>query len=1302
MNKCIKFLFCVFILVSISGCTGDSSEGFFLGKKPEYEVKNETRNKTIILRATLKSGEVSNVGIESGRGIIKWMCDEGTEVRTGDDLVHISMENTEDRVRNRKYRLANRIDSMENLNAAGPSEIAEIDKALFEKMLLLEKSLFEEKWIRNPKTIDEILKIKNNAKIAEIDYEHAKKMYALKKIVAEKGFDSKFSLKSAEIDLRSKEIEFEYAKRSLMQLNEPPLAEDIMKNHHQQAAASNEIWLAQNEKQASDISLKIRLKNMEVNLEGIRTRLREEEKSLEGRILKAPRDGIVIHPVLWGSYKFSVGSNAWSKVGIVQVIGEDKCYLDALADELSANQLQENASASIEFDSLPGEFFVGRVDFISKAPRKLRGMENSRVKYYPVSVSVDVKGRVSVGSKATIKVFLGSKTGIFVPMDAVKKQENSYVITAGSYLGEKIEENNVEVFDRDWIIINPKPSLSEFVTPEIHSNAGDFKSKELTIARGEFVSLKRTDVSPGMMTEVLKLVPEGSKVKAGEDIAHLSAGKRIRSLEESILNCKIAELETEKYRNLLSLNEELETITSGLAKLELKICAKEYERSLALREWSKLYDLRQAKKVDFVKNKMLEKNLDATIKMFNKGFATEEALMNNKKAFSVNKLNASLTLDLMDIEEKYPDEKNVFYAKQALDKAKKALETVELSRNKIVSNNKLNLNESLRNLEQQELQVKKLEAEIASLTVKSPKDGIVLYGYTYDGIQVVKIREGAQIFSGLNFLQIVDPFDCGFSFALDQRDAPKSVNGKYEKLYFRADACPEYLFDGALDSRVPIALELQNSKPEGRLFVFFKAKVEKFPQRILIGYSGTVFCGDAKEYFKSRFKGNRVFTVTKRTMRRTASSGGEAYPANASYILSHLNGAKVSNLLPEGASVSKGDIIANLDNEDLAQSVSDTEIELEKKKEEYDLLMQKAQIEKEKMEKRFEVSKSELDVAKMSHVSLLKRRDEDRIIDLEKRIEIAGSKILLAEEKFAHLSELRLKGLSSEMDILEVETELASLRREQSVASYDLEYEKSGPSSTSVYISELNVRKAELNVKIAEVKMQIADFESLSSLKLLEAEVHKLKQSVDRQKADIEAFSIRAPEAGIVILNEFHKTSGEMGKVKVGDSLQEGIPFMLVADTNDLHIKTKVTEIEAGFIKTGAEVKVLINNTDKVLKGWVYSVGVAASTEMKTRQDATVEVVVTLRSPLTGEFVSDSSLRPGSSCEVEFELYNEKDVLFLPFDGLLPGSDGGYVVNENKEINKIDILFSDGLNGYAVKSGLKEGERILLMESSND
>lgn len=1302
MNRYNKFLFCVFLLLNISGCTGNTSDGYFLGIKPEYEVKTETRNKIITLRATLKSAEVSNVGISSGRGIIKWMCDEGAEVRVGDELVHISMDNTEERVRNRKYRLANRIDSMENLNAAGPSEIAEIDKALFEKKLLLEKSLFDEKWIKNPKTNDEIIKIKNNAKIAELDYEHAKKVYELKKIVTEKGFDSMFSLKSAEIDLRSKEIEFEYAKRAVMQLSEPPLPEDIMKNHHQQTVASNEIWLAQNDKQASDVSLKIRLKNMEVNLEAIRTRLREEEKSLEGKVLKAPRDGIVIHPVLWGSYKFTVGSNAWSKVGIVQVIGEKKYYLDALADELSANQLQENASAAIEFDSLPGEVFVGKVDFISKAPRKLRDMENSRVKYYPVSVSVDVNGKVSVGSKATVKVFLGSKTGIFVPMDAVKRQKNSYLITSGKYSGEVFEENNVEVFDRDWIIIDPKPSVDEFDFTEVFTNPDNLKSKELTIARGEFVSLKTTDVSPGMTTEVLKLLPEGSKVKAGDDIAHLSAGKRLRSLEESILNRKMAELETEKYKNLLALNEELEGITKGLAELEVKISSKEYERSLALREWSKLYDLRQAKKVDSVKSKMLEKNLDATKKMFNKGFSTEEAVMNNEKAFAINRLNATLNLDLLDFEEKYPDEKNVFNAKQALDKAKKALATVELSKNKTVSNNKLYLNDSLRNLEQKDFEVKKLESEIASLTVKSPKNGIVLYGSTYDGIQVVKIREGARIFPGLNFLKIVDPTDCGFSFAFDQRDAPKSSDGKYEKLYFRADACPEYLFEGSLNSRVPIALELPNSKPEGRLFVFFKAKMYKYPQNMLIGYSGTVFCGDAENYFKRKFKGNRVYTVTKKNMRRIASSGGEAYPANASYVLSHLNGAKVSNLLSEGTSVSKGDIIANLDNEELVQSVSDSEIELEKKKEEYDLLIQKAKIEKERMEKRLEVSKSELDVAKMNHVSLLKKRDEDRIIDLERRIEVARSKIILAEEKIAHLSELKSKGLASEMDILEVESELASLRREQNVTAYDLDYEKSGPSPTSVYISELNVKKAELNVKIAEMKMQIADFESLSSLRLLEAEVDQLKQSVARQKADIEAFSIRAPEDGIVILNEFYKASGEMGKVKVGDSLQEGIPFMLVADTKDLHIKTKVTEIEAGFIKTGAEVKVLINNTDKVLKGWVYSVGVAASTEIKNRQDATVEVVITLRSPLTGEFVSDSSLRPGSSCEVEFELYNEKDVLYLPFDGLLPGSDGGYAVNENKNIKKLDVIFSDGLNGYAVKSGLKEGERILLMEAGND
>ena len=85
--------------------------------------------------------------------------------------------------------------------------------------------------------------------------------------------------------------------------------------------------------------------------------------------------------------------------------------------------------------------------------------------------------------------------------------------------------------ETDKLLIQ-NPRLANLLLLKFIQMPGDFKSKELTIARGEFVSLKRTDVSPGMMTEVLKLVPEGSKVKAGEDIAHLSAGKGLEVLRK--------------------------------------------------------------------------------------------------------------------------------------------------------------------------------------------------------------------------------------------------------------------------------------------------------------------------------------------------------------------------------------------------------------------------------------------------------------------------------------------------------------------------------------------------------------------------------------------------------------------------------------------------------------------------------------------------------------------------------------------------------------------------------------------------
>jgi multidrug efflux pump subunit AcrA (membrane-fusion protein) len=97
-----------------------------------------------------------------------------------------------------------------------------------------------------------------------------------------------------------------------------------------------------------------------------------------------------------------------------------------------------------------------------------------------------------------------------------------------------------------------------------------------------------------------------------------------------------------------------------------------------------------------------------------------------------------------------------------------------------------------------------------------------------------------------------------------------------------------------------------------------------------------------------------------------------------------------------------------------------------------------------------------------------------------------------------------------------------------------------------------------------------------------------------------------------------------------------------------------------------------------------------------------VRVVIDLVSPEHGVTKIAPAFRPGQSCEVEFQLYDVQDALVLPFDAVIPFATGPCVIKEDLVPAPVELLFSDGLQGYVVQSGLTEGDEIILMEALND
>jgi len=435
-------------------------------QKPSYNYKVETRQNVVELRATLKPEDISSLGLKNAWGIIESMAEEGSVAASGAVMVKIDMENLRTRMRRSESNLDSQIDRMRNLEQVAPSDIAALNKALREKELEYSRAGHEALWLQQRKTDDEVWKIHADLQIASISFAHASRQYELKKKVAERGFDSAFSLRASEIDKRSREIELDYARRIRDKLSEPPMPEELAKVEYQKSVASGEIWLASNQLESASLSAQIKVNNLEVNLERIRATLREETRSLEESELKAPRSGIVIHPVLWGDFKFRPGQQAWSGVTILQVIGEDGYYLEALANEAEANVLVEKASATIEFDFLPGKVYAGAVKSISKAPRRVRGQQNSAIRFFPVQLSLDAGQGFLIGGKANAKIILGEKTGVFLPRDLLLVDGEKTMVRLPGTLSDSRREVEIEEFNQDWVLWkNPPAEQGELLFP---------------------------------------------------------------------------------------------------------------------------------------------------------------------------------------------------------------------------------------------------------------------------------------------------------------------------------------------------------------------------------------------------------------------------------------------------------------------------------------------------------------------------------------------------------------------------------------------------------------------------------------------------------------------------------------------------------------------------------------------------------------------------------------------------------------------------------------------------------------------
>ncbi len=260
-----------------------------------------------------------------------------------------------------------------------------------------------------------------------------------------------------------------------------------------------------------------------------------------------------------------------------------------------------------------------------------------------------------------------------------------------------------------------------------------------------------------------------------------------------------------------------------------------------------------------------------------------------------------------------------------------------------------------------------------------------------------------------------------------------------------------------------------------------------------------------------------------------------------------------------------------------------------------------------------------------------------QLIDARNNLEIARTRI--GQQK-AQL-ELRLADLAAAVERSELALQGTRMRVTDSEAVPRVEREA----------ARIDVQTAELALDQARATLEQARLQGEAQLELLAIQSRQSRELVERTQARLEATTLSAPVAGVVV----HVDAPEGRPVGQGYMVYPGTKVLELADPTELQVVAWVHELDAGALVTGQRVAVVLEaHPDLTLEGRVAIISDMAVT-MPTLPGKRLRTVVELER-------IDPVLRPGMSVRAEIEVERLDDVLSVPREAVFERDDGPCVM----------------------------------------
>lgn len=437
-----------------------------------------------------------------------------------------------------------------------------------------------------------------------------------------------------------------------------------------------------------------------------------------------------------------------------------------------------------------------------------------------------------------------------------------------------------------------------------------------------------------------------------------------------------------------------------------------------------------------------------------------------------------------------------------------------------------------------------------------------------------------------------------------------------------------------------------------------------------------------------------IFTVSPMRLEIVVSQKGELQAVDNIELISKVEGrATITNIVKEGAYVQKNDILVQLDSSAIRQQIDDLSLEIQRQEAAVANAREMLAIQESNNAAELEGATVALQLAEVDIQKYVEGTFPQETKSAATKLEMAKIDLANKQDDLAQSKSLFTRGFVTAADVKKAELAVTQAINTVNEATTSLRVLQDYTHRADMAAKQNAVAQAKSRLERVRRQNESMMIQKEADLNSAQQQLSMRQRRMELLKAQFEACTIRAPEDGMVV---YSNNPDNQSVIQEGAEVRERQPIIRLPDTRQMKVVLKLNESQANRVQPGMRATVNITGLPEPLSGTVGKVSIVPISGNRWSNPDSKDYPAEIMLDYT-----PTNLKPSTTAETSITINTIENALAVRLEAIYSVGNRSYVfVLDGERIEPREVKVGESsLTHAAIKSGIKSGERVLILQA---